>query len=134
LFPCATLTVIGPQKDTTSAGVTFVGQISEEALIAEYQRTWIYCSVSSYEGFGVPLIEAMACGAAVIAIDNSGAREVVTHECDGLLCAEDTLGDTINRVISEENLRNTLVANGLLTAKKYDIGKIADRYISLYQT
>jgi phosphatidylinositol alpha-mannosyltransferase len=134
LFPGATLTVVGPQKDGDPEGVYFAGCMSEEALIAEYQRSWIYCSVSSYEGFGVPLIEAMACGAAIVAIDNSGAREIVTHGFDGLLCTEDALGDTINHLISGDKLRESLSANGRLTAKKYEMGSIADRYVSVYQT
>ena len=132
-FPRAMLIVVGPQKAPAGEGVRFTGQIGEEALIYAYQQAWVYCSVSSYEGFGVPLIEAMACGTAVVAIDNSGAREIITHGFNGLLCAEDKLAETIGRLISEDKLRESLVANGLQTAKKYDIKTIADRYVTIYQ-
>jgi glycosyltransferase involved in cell wall biosynthesis len=132
LYPGATLTVIGPQIENDVNGVRYAGQIAEEALVKEYQKAWIYCSVSSYEGFGVPLIEAMACGTAVAAIDTAGAREIVTHDHDGLLCKDKTLAKTIGRLISDAALRGRLIANGLVTVKKFDIDGIAGRYKEIY--
>jgi glycosyltransferase involved in cell wall biosynthesis len=133
LFPKATLTVVGPQKAPVGSGVRFAGQPGEDALVVEYQKSWIYCSVSSYEGFGVPLIEAMACGAAVAATDNSGAREIITNGFDGLLCADEELAATLVRLISEKTLRESLVANGRRTANNYEIGIVAERYLAMYQ-
>ena len=132
-FPNALLTVIGPQKENDGGGVRYAGRISEDALVEEYQKSWMYCSVSSYEGFGVPLIEAMACGTAIVAIDNGGAREILTHEYDGLLCSERTLAKTIERLISDAELRSRLIANGIKTAQKFDISISARRYRELYE-
>ena len=132
-FPSATLTIVGPQKGG-GVGVRYAGQIGEEALVDEYQKAWIYCSVSSYEGFGVPLIEAMACGTVVAAIDNSGAREIITDGFDGLLCIDEKLTEVLTRLLSEKSLRESLIANGLRTAKKYDIDLVAERYLELYRT
>jgi phosphatidyl-myo-inositol alpha-mannosyltransferase len=133
-FPGATLTVVGPQTAGAREGVRFAGQLGEEALILEFQRSWIYCSVSSYEGFGVPLIEAMACGTAVAATDNSGAREIVTDGSDGLLCNDENLAESLTRLISEKSTRESLIANGLRTAQKFDGTVIADRYLNRYRT
>jgi glycosyltransferase involved in cell wall biosynthesis len=132
-FPEATLIVVGPQKEGSRKGVFFAGQIAERELVALFQRSWIYCSVSSYEGFGVPLIEAMACGTAVAAVGSGAAGEIITHGFDGLLCDEDTVAEALGRLISENKLRKSLIANGFLTAGKYEMGAIAGRYLSLYQ-
>jgi phosphatidyl-myo-inositol alpha-mannosyltransferase len=131
-FPKAVLTVIGPQKEIDGDGVRFIGQINEESLVAEYQKSWIYCSVSSYEGFGVPLIEAMACAAAIIAIDTNGSREIITHEYNGLLCTKNAFAENLGRLISENLLRGLLIANGLRTVKRYEADKIAEHYMTLY--
>ena len=131
VVPNATLTVVGPQK-AEAAGVVFAGRISERNLVRAFRESWMYCSVSSYEGFGVPLIEAMACGTTVAAIDTRGAREIITHEYDGLLCTAETLFETLMRLISDEALRERLAGNGLLTIKRFDINAIARRYRDLY--
>jgi phosphatidyl-myo-inositol alpha-mannosyltransferase len=131
VFPNATLTVVGPQK-AEGAGVVFAGRIPESDLVRAFRESWIYCSVSSYEGFGVPLIEAMACGTTVAAIDTRGAREIITHEYDGLLCMAGTLFETLTRLISDATLRERLAENGLRTIKKFDIDTIARRYKDLY--
>jgi phosphatidyl-myo-inositol alpha-mannosyltransferase len=133
LFPKATLTIVGPQKTHAGPGIRFLGQPGEEALVAEYQKSWIYCSASSYEGFGVPLIEAMACGAAVVATDNSGAREIVTTGFDGLLCADVDLAAGLIRLISEKKLRESIVANALNSVNKFEIEAVAERYLTMYK-
>jgi phosphatidyl-myo-inositol alpha-mannosyltransferase len=131
-FPGATLTIVGPQK-AEGEGIRFIGQPGEKTLVNEYRQSWIYCSVSSYEGFGVPLVEAMACGTAVVAIDNSGAREIITEGADGLLCSDDHLGETLVRLISDKLLRESLIANGLQTSRQYDIVRVAQRYSDIYR-
>jgi phosphatidyl-myo-inositol alpha-mannosyltransferase len=131
-FPRATLTIVGPQK-TEGEGIRFIGQPDEKTLVHEYQQSWIYCSVSSYEGFGVPLVEAMACGTPVVAVDNSGAREIITDGADGLLCSDENLGETLVRLISEKMLRESLIVSGLRTSRKYDIVRVAQRYMDIYR-
>jgi glycosyltransferase involved in cell wall biosynthesis len=48
-----------------------------EDLVAEYQRAQVLIMSSRYEGFGLPVLEAMACGTPVVAFDNSSLTEVV---------------------------------------------------------
>lgn len=130
-YPKASLTIVGPQK-CAAPGVVYAGKLAEEALIEEYRKAWIYCSVSSYEGFGVPLIEAMACGTAVVAIGTAGAQEIITNGHDGLLCADKELPATLIRLITDGALRTDLVSKGLQTAKKYDIRAVARQYRKIY--
>ena len=130
-FPRATLTIVGPQG-CGAPGVVYAGKLDEGALVKEYQKAWVYCSVSSYEGFGVPIVEAMACATAVAAVRNAGSMEIITHGHDGMLCGDDELHVTVARLLSDAGLRDTLAQNGLQTAKKYDIRAVASRYMECY--
>jgi glycosyltransferase involved in cell wall biosynthesis len=131
VVPQATLAVVGPQE-CSGPGVRFLGRLGEEALVNEYRKAWVYCCPSSYEGFGVPILEAMACGAAVVACDNAGVREIVGHNANGILCRPDSLAETLVRVLSDAGLRQRLAANGLAFVKKYDIASVAKQYRDLY--
>ncbi len=57
--------------------VVLTGPVSDEEIRAFYRRTEIFLFPSLYEGFGLPLLEAMHSGAAVVAADNSSQPEVV---------------------------------------------------------
>ena len=129
--PQASLTIVGPQK-CAALGVVYAGKLAEEDLIEKYRNAWIYCSVSSYEGFGVPLIEAMACGTAVVALQTAGAQEIITHEFDGLLCTDEELPVALNRLINDAALRTALVGGGLQTVRKFDIHAVARQYRKIY--
>jgi len=57
--------------------IIFTGFISDEELIALYSQCSVFCFISLYEGFGIPPLEAMACGAKVVVSDTSSLPEVV---------------------------------------------------------
>ncbi|MBD3347503.1 MAG: glycosyltransferase [Chitinivibrionales bacterium] len=133
IFPEAMLTVVGPEQITGENIICKIG-LSEEELIEEYRKSWVYCMTSSYEGFGVPMVEAMACGTAVVARNIAGAREIVAHNYNGLLYHKDSFRDILVRVLSDQHLRTRLVRNGLKTAAKYDIQQTAQEYLQLYES
>ena len=68
----ATVTELGLSED-----VCFPGFIEDEDLPRLYNECEFFCCVSKYEGFGLPVVEAMACGKAVIVSDVSSLPEVV---------------------------------------------------------
>ncbi|MDD5674505.1 MAG: glycosyltransferase family 4 protein, partial [Chitinivibrionales bacterium] len=92
--PSCRLSIVGPWSGSRPA-VRFCGRISEQELVAEYQRAWVLCVSSAYEGFGVPIIEAMACGTAVVACKNGTAEHIIDHGRNGMLCTAATLAQTI---------------------------------------
>lgn len=133
-YPECTLTVVGPEP-CEGINVRYVGNLGETNLIAEYQKAWVYCMPSSYEGFGVPIIEAMACGAAVVAVDNPSVRETIQHNYNGFLLDDSTLSQGIDHILSNSNLRKRLEENGIYTVqKKFDIKTIAAEYEKLYRS
>lgn len=129
-----TLSVVGPEP-CYGTNVKYLGKLSEEELITEYQKAWLYCMVSSYEGFGVPAIEAMACGTAVVAVNNMGIKEVIRHNYNGILLNDHSLSAGISRVLSDNKLRMTFEINGLATVEeKFTIKAIATEYERLYHS
>jgi glycosyltransferase involved in cell wall biosynthesis len=80
---CATLGV--------SHAVEFPGRVSTEAKLAAYQRASVYLQPTVYEGFGVSIAEAMACGLPVVASRRGAVPEVV-GECGRFVEPDDAAG------------------------------------------
>jgi len=132
LFPTAKLTVVGPQL-CEGKGIIYKKDMAEDELICLYRSAWLYCCPSSYEGFGVPLCEAMACGTAVVSCVNNGSCDIISHEANGMLCTAQTLGKTIRQILSDTALRSTLIEAGLLFVKQFSSTITAQQYETLYE-
>jgi glycosyltransferase involved in cell wall biosynthesis len=130
-FPDSVLTIIGPQPYKEKQ-IKYLGNVNQDELIKEYSKSWVYCCPSSYEGFGVPILEAMACGTPVVACKNLGSIELITNNDNGILCESGLLGLSLINVLKDYNLRLRLQKNGLSFVKKYDNNFIAEKYRELY--
>jgi phosphatidylinositol alpha-mannosyltransferase len=131
-LPAAQLTVVCPEA-VEAAGVTGVSGLSPEALGALYRSHWILCSTSSYEGFGVPYVEALASGLPVVTTTNAGAREVLDGGRLGVLTSPETLVASMVALLSDESRRAQLAASGLEAAARYSIDAIVDEYERIYE-
>lgn len=100
---------------------TFHQPKNDKELIRLYQAADIFCSLSKEEGFGLALLEAMACGAACLTTDSGGVREFASHEENCLIVSREPQGIArgIERLIEDTSLRERLSHNGLDTAKRY---------------
>ena len=78
-----------------AAGIDVLGHVPLEQLTTLYRRAWVFCLPSSYEGFGVPYVEAMASGTPVVATPNVGAKEVLANGKYGVLVGPRDLGPAI---------------------------------------
>ncbi len=131
-FPNCTLSIVGPEK-CSGKNIKYLGQIDESLLTEEYQKSWIYCMPSSYEGFGVPVIEAMACNTAVITTNNAATKEIVKNNINGIISTPKKLASDIITVINDSNLYNKITKEGLNTFRQeFTIRKTADLYETLY--
>jgi glycosyltransferase involved in cell wall biosynthesis len=75
------LVLVGPTKEWAHElpDVTLTGQVSDEELAANYTGARALVMPSDDEGFGLPTVEALACGTPVVACDVPAVREVLAH-------------------------------------------------------
>lgn len=105
--------------------IVFADNLSESELIKEYQKADVFLATGYPEGFGLPPIEAMACGCAVVGFTGRGANEFMIHEKTALV-AED--GDTdmaaslLDRLFDDKGLKERLRECGQEAAKRYNKG------------
>ncbi len=112
-------------------GVSYHTGISDDALAELYRSAWVYASASTYEGFGLPYLEAMACGLPVIATPNPGSAEVLDEGRAGVLASDDQFPSTLLRLLLNDDERTRWSAAGLARARECSLGGMIDRYEQL---
>ncbi len=115
-------------------GVVRCGRVGQAELVELYRRAWVFCLPSSYEGFGIPYAEALACGTPVVATPNEGARYVLAGGEAGLVCDPDQLGTELVRLLGDGVARERLAASGLSRSGVFDLGAVVDAYEVLYRS
>jgi len=114
--------------------VRFLGGVANEELVYLYNAAKLFVLPSFYEGFGLPPLEAMACGTPVIVSKVSSLPEVVGDA--GLLVEpEDVEGLTVAmwRVLTDDNLRREMRAKGLKRAAKFSWERAARETLAVYR-
>ncbi len=117
----------GREIEGGRARVQRVGQVPHAALPAVLRRGRVYVMASWYEGHPKSLIEAMACGMAVVASDRPGVAEVVQHGVTGLLCepTPTALRAAIARLLGDPALRERLGRAARVAAvERYSLERI----------
>ena len=101
--------------------VVMTGYVDEADLPALYSGAKVFAYPSFYEGFGMPPLEAMACGTPVITSNNSSLPEVV-GDAGIMVDAHDTaaLADAIAKVVTDPELAKKMRAAGIERAKRFD--------------
>ncbi len=122
-----------PDNEPEGDGVIFTGRVSEEQLTDLFQRAWCFCLPSSYEGFGVPYIEAMASGLPVVASPNVGAREVTRNGQDGLIPQDNQLAQTLINLLSDSSARERLIHAGLTRSRDFSWDRVCGQYEDVYR-
>ena len=112
----------------------FTGVVSDERLIELYQEATLFVFPSRYEGFGFPVLEAMACGCPVISSNGSSLPEVA-GDAAILVDPSDSegLARSIERVLSDSDLRQDLRARGLRQASRFSWDRTARDTIAVYR-
>jgi phosphatidyl-myo-inositol alpha-mannosyltransferase len=128
--PDASLAMVGP-VGPIMPGVTYHTGVSDAELGALYRRAWVYASPSTYEGFGLPYLEAMASGTAVLATPNPGSREVLLDGRYGRLAADEAFPGALVALLGDASARRALEVQGLQRAQEYSLDLMIDRYETL---
>lgn len=114
--------------------VIVTGRISEEEKPLLYSAATAFVFPSLYEGFGMPVLEAMACGTPVITSNVSSLPEVAG---DAALLVDPTSVDAIAaamvRLLSDPELRSELTSKGLRRASQFSCEALAARTLSVYR-
>lgn len=108
--------------------VLFTGRIQDEELASYYRGALVAVLPSLYEGFGIPAIEAMACGTAVVASETTSLPEVVGDA--GLLVDPldpEAIAAALDKVVRDKSLHHRLVSAGLERSKKFSWDDITRR-------
>jgi glycosyltransferase involved in cell wall biosynthesis len=113
--------------------IHITGYVADEDLPALYSLATLFAFPSNYEGFGIPVLEAMACGTPVVCADNSSLPEVAG---DAALLVEatnaDRLADAMRQLLIDTSLRETLIQRGYKQARKFTWEGAARRLLEVY--
>ncbi len=113
--------------------VLFPGFVPDEELPALYSAADVLVTPSFYEGFGLPALEAMACGTPVIVSDVSSLPEVVGEAGVRIDPHDETgLAEALARVVQDSALRATLRAAGLERARQFTWESAARELLGVY--
>lgn len=122
------------EEHAMSDYVLWTGYVPESDLPALYTGALCFIYPSYFEGFGLPPLEAMQCGAPVIVGNQTSLPEVVGDA--GLLIDpfnQQAIADALARVIDDANLRALMRRNGLAQAKKFSWRKTAQLTLDVYE-
>ncbi|MGY0374311.1 glycosyltransferase family 4 protein [Clostridium sp. JNZ J1-5] len=138
------LVIVGAKKDLgeylsskysyLESKIKFTGFIPQDELPIFYSCCEAFVYPSLYEGFGLPPLEAMSCGAPVITSNITSIPEVV--EDSGLLINpydENELFETLGNLLCNENLKQVLSKKGIKQASKFSWKKTAEKTFEAYK-
>ena len=127
------LIVVGPARDEALAGqlrargADLRGYVSQEELVELYRGAACLVQPSRYEGFGLPVLEAMACGTPVVVVDEPALREVAGEAA--VIVPERCLAEGIRRALAEPE---RLCAAGLRRVQAFSWSAAAETTLAVY--
>jgi len=116
--------------------VRFAGQMSDEEKFQLLSLADLFVMASLHEGFGIIFLEAMSQGLPIVATNVGGQTDFLTHEHNALLVPpadSGVLAEAIRRTIGDEALRRMMSENNLEEVKAFDIRKIAERHVEVFE-
>jgi glycosyltransferase involved in cell wall biosynthesis len=114
--------------------VHVIGHVHDDDLPALYNLSSVFAMPSKYEGFGLPVLEAMACGVPVVA-SNTSAMPEVAGQAALLVDAgdSDSLEVAMLRLLTDDALRAELAAKGELQARRFSWETSAQKLLEAYK-
>ncbi|GAA2982150.1 glycosyltransferase involved in cell wall biosynthesis [Microbacterium terrae] len=119
--------------DDPGPGVVVLGELTDAELVAAYQRAWVFCLPSDYEGFGIPYAEAMASGLPIVATPNIGARYVTDEGRAGVLSELGSIGGELLRVLTDDGVRTGLEDRSRARSQEFALSSVVDMYMAAYR-
>lgn len=112
-----------------------LGYVSDSDLVAIYNLADLFVFPSLYEGFGIPVLEAMACGCPVVST-TTGCTPEVAGDAAVLVNPYDhkEIAEAIGRVLSDDAIRRTLISKGLERIGNFGWSKCAEETLRLFES
>lgn len=129
--PDAELWVVSADR-TEGLGVRWFGRVNDSELALLFSSAWVFCLPSSYEGFGVPYVEALASGTAVVASRNAGSEEILVPDSGGVVVADETIGEAVASVLVDTSWRRSLEVRGRVYSERFDWERVSQDYEAAY--
>jgi len=139
-FPELTVKLFGyfPESDNIPDWVQYYRKKSDIFLVEEiYNQSSVYLCSSLFEGFGLPVAEAMACGCAVVTTDCGGVRDFCIDRETALMCSPSddyNLSENLCLLLQDSDLRVRIATNGKNYIKDFTWDKSYDRLISFIRS
>lgn len=122
------------QTSPVAARIHLIGFVADEDLPALYSLADIFAFPSHYEGFGIPVIEAMACGTPVVCANNSSLPEVAGQSALQVTATDTVaLAEALAQLAYNQSLREKVIQEGFRQAQKFTWSVAAERLLSVYQ-
>ncbi len=128
------LQALAARHGLTKNEVVFTGFVSDEDLVTLYNLATLFVFPSLHEGFGLPVLEAMSCGAPVIGSKTSSIPEVIGRD-DALFDPADAhaISAKMLSVLTDEGFRTTLRDHGFEQAKQFSWDKSGKRALEAFE-
>ncbi|TET43910.1 glycosyltransferase family 1 protein [candidate division TA06 bacterium] len=114
--------------------VIHLGYVEDSMLPLIYNSAECFVYPSLYEGFGLPVLEAMACGTPVITSDNSSLSELFA---DAVFLIDpysvEQMGQAMSLLVEDTGLRDELISKGLEKVKEFSWRKTAEKTLQVYK-
>ena len=114
--------------------VVFTGYVDDSDLPALYSMAKVFAYPSLHEGFGIPLLEAMACGAPVVTSDTSALPDVAGNAAVLVdPTSTESIARGLARILGDEASRSLLVESGYERVRSFDARSAAGVIVDLYK-
>ncbi len=114
--------------------IHLIGFVDDDDLPTLYSLADIFAFPSHYEGFGIPVIEAMACGTPVVCADNSCLPEVGGQAALQIGATDITaLAEALHRLATDKTLRQKAIDEGFRQAQRFTWPATARRLLAVYE-
>lgn len=122
------------QHPDMASSVHLLGHVGDEELSLLYSHAACFAMPSLYEGFGLPILEAMACGTPVITSNSSSLPEAAGDA--GLLCDPynvESIAAALTRILTDTSLRETCIQRGFVHATKHTWAMGAQQLLGVFE-